>query len=180
MTGGDIAAESYDSGVPLPMHGTARLNVSDPDRIELNINSDPANLAATRTTVEQFARTQGGFDEQATSELGLVLNEALANVMRHAYGGATDRPIRIGAAIDRTAATKTGPGRVTLTMTIRDWGTGENPQARLEHIQPNPSKPGGLGLVCLRELTNDVHFEPQPDGMLLTMRKTRRTEGSPQ
>jgi len=157
------------------MHGTARLNVSDPDRIELNINSDPANLATARTTVEEFARTQGGFDERATSELGLVLNEALANVIRHAYGGATDRPIRIEVSIDRATS-----GQVKLTMTVRDWGTGENPQARLEHIQPNPSKPGGLGLVCLRELTNDVHFEPQPDGMLLTMRKTRRTEGSPQ
>src|SRR3954462_15804051 len=115
------------------MQGTAHLNVSDPDRIELNINSDPANLAAARTTVEQFGQTQGGFDERSTSELGLVLNEGLANVIRHAYGGAVDRPIRIGVNIDRAT-----PGRVTLAITIRDWGTGENPQARLQRIQPNP------------------------------------------
>src|SRR3954464_6628241 len=81
-----------------PMQGTARLNVDDPNRIELNINSDPTNLAAARTTVEQFAQSQGDFDDKAVNEIGLVVNEALANVMRHAYRGATDQPIRITVA----------------------------------------------------------------------------------
>ena len=165
-----------------PMQGTARLNVDDPNRIELNINSDPTNLAAARTTVEQFAQSQGGFDDKAVNEIGLVVNEALANVMRHAYRGATDQPIRITAALDgaaattaTTTATRTAPGEVAVTIQIRDWGTGANPQARLEHIAPDPNKPGGLGLVCMRELMDDVQFHPQPDGMLLTMIKRRRT-----
>ena len=33
----------------------------------------------------------------AVGDVGLCVNEALANVMRHAYGGATDRPIVIRA-----------------------------------------------------------------------------------
>jgi anti-sigma regulatory factor (Ser/Thr protein kinase) len=151
------------------MHGTARLNIDDPDRVELNIQSDPANLAAARTTIEGFCRTRGGFDDKATSEVGLVVNEALANVIRHAYANATDRPIRITASV-RGAGTPDA----TVTIEIRDWGTGKNPQARLEHITPNPNKPGGLGLVCMRELMDDVQFDPQPDGMVLTMIKKRR------
>ena len=155
------------------MHGTARLSVCDRDRIELNNNSDPANLAAARTTVEDFCASRGGFGPKSAGEIGLCVNEALANVMRHAYGGVADQPIRISAAFDpsdRAAA---------VTITIRDWGSGENPQARLEHQSPPKQvKPGGLGLVCLREFMDDVQYVPQTDGMLLTMvrRKKPREE----
>jgi len=33
--------------------------------------------------------------------------------------------------------------------------------------------PGGLGMVCLRQLLDEVVFTPQPDGMLLTMVRKR-------
>ena len=151
------------------MHGTARLSVCDRDHIELNINSDPANLAAARTTVEEFCSTRGGFGIKSTGEIGLVVNEALANVIRHAYSGATDQPIRISVAFDATP-----PGSVTIA--IRDWGSGENPQARLEHHKPvNPATPGGLGLVCLREFMDEVRYAPQSDGMLLTMMRQKKS-----
>ena len=64
----------------------------------------------------------------------------------------------------------------SVTIRVRDWGSGENPQARLEHQkQVNPAKPGGLGLVCLRELMDEVRYEPQSDGMLLTMVRRRKS-----
>jgi serine/threonine-protein kinase RsbW len=128
--------------------------------LELNIQSHPANLAEARRAVEAFAGKYG-FDEAATGDIGLVVNEALANVIRHAYRGVTDRPIiiRAEAADD------------TLKISIRDWGNGVNPQDQppREH---DPLTPGGVGMICLRRLMDEVVFTRQPDGMLLSM--TRR------
>ena len=131
-------------------------------QIELNILSDPANLAAARTAVERLA-ADAGFDADAVGEIGLVLNEALANIIRHAYHGQADRPIRIVAS----------SADETVTIAVRDWGTGENPAAKVKHLKPDPLKPGGLGLVCMHEMMDQTVFSPQPDGMLLTMRRSR-------
>src|SRR5918997_7060424 len=66
------------------------------DRLVLNVTSDPANLAPVRRACEAFARTHG-LDDAATADVGLCVNEAMANVTRHAYGGATDRPVVVTA-----------------------------------------------------------------------------------
>src|SRR5215213_2523743 len=56
----------------------------------VRIDSDPANLAPARKAVETFV-AESGFAEKAVHDVGLCLNEALANVMRHAYDGRKDR-----------------------------------------------------------------------------------------
>jgi len=127
----------------------------------LRFASDAANLSVAREAVEHLAEV-GGMDQTAAGEVGLCVNEALANVMRHAYAGATDRPIELHASWWHDE----------LTITIRDWGSGENPEARPEK-QRDPLKPGGLGLICLRKLMHETTFSPQPDGMLLTMKRRR-------
>ena len=71
-------------------------------QVELNITSDPANLAAARKAVEALCRTVG-FDDTAIGEIGLCVNEALANVIRHAYGNATDRPIELRRVLTASA-----------------------------------------------------------------------------
>jgi serine/threonine-protein kinase RsbW len=141
------------------------------DAIRLKIESDPATLADVRHRVEEFALS-GGFDATAVGEIALVVNEALANVMRHAYHGATDRPIEIEAKI-------TGARQADreILIRIRDWGSGVNPETLAKVHRPHdPLKPGGLGLICLRSMMDSAVFHPQPDGMLLEMtrRKNRR------
>jgi len=129
--------------------------------IQLKIDSDPANLAMAREAVEQLCKT-AGFDEKAIHEVGLCVNEAHANVIRHAYDNATDRPIEIRAAFDGTQ----------VIVTIRDWGNGVNP-AELPPPRRDPMTPGGLGLVCMEKMLDEARFEPQADGMLLTMTRRR-------
>lgn len=133
---------------------------SPASELELRITSDPANVADVRRRLESLAR-ECGLDQESCDAVGLCVNEALANVMRHAYQGATDRPIQV-------AAQPVGDG---LRITIRDWGIGVNPLA--EPPKPrDPLMPGGVGLICLRELMDQVQFIPQGDGVLLVM--TRR------
>ena len=133
-----------------------------PGRLEIRIDSDPANLAPTRKAVEDYT-LRAGLDERAAQDVGLCVNEALANVMRHAYGGRTDRPIVITA--------ERGPDGA-VTVAIRDWGNGVDPST-LPRQPYNPLTPGGLGLICLDKLMDRIVYSPQPDGMLATMVKKR-------
>jgi serine/threonine-protein kinase RsbW len=128
--------------------------------VHLDLTSDPAELASARNAVEDLGR-DCGFDETSKDELGLVVNEAIANIIRHAYKGATDRPIHLDAHFSGKA----------LHIWIRDWGSGVNP-LELPPRPRDPLQPGGLGLVCIRRLMDNAEFCRQPDGMLLKMSRT--------
>ncbi len=88
------------------------------DRIEVHAESDPAEIARVRRAVEEFA-TASGFDAEACHDLGLCVNEAMANVIRHAYRGAAGRPIEVAAEQDGER----------VTVSVRDWGTGVDPES---------------------------------------------------
>lgn len=134
--------------------------------VELNTVSDPVALAPLRKTVERFAEGSAKFDPVAAGELGLCLNEALANVIRHAYGGRTDGPIRL-------TLEAVGEGEsLALRVLIRDWGNGVDPST-LPPAPYDPLTPGGVGLICLRTLLDEVVYTAQPDGMLTTLTRRR-------
>jgi anti-sigma regulatory factor (Ser/Thr protein kinase) len=140
---------------------TTESTPATPGRVDVTITSDPANIAAVRRAIEDVA-VGIGLDDAAVGDVGLCVNEALANVMRHAYGGATDRPIEIHAGCEDGG----------LAVTIRDWGNGVNP-ASLPPKSYNPYEPGGLGLICLQRMMTRASYVPQPDGMLLVMTKKK-------
>src|SRR5687768_8904315 len=106
------------------MPDTYRANLdatTKPDgRVVLNVTSAPANLAPVRKTCEEFG-AHHGLDAAAVAEVGLCVNEAMANVTRHAYGGAADKPV----VVTMEALGPAGSDGVRLT--VRDWGTGVNP-----------------------------------------------------
>jgi anti-sigma regulatory factor (Ser/Thr protein kinase) len=132
--------------------------MSTPPQLRMQITSDPSNLAPVRHQLEGFC-APCGFDVKGRREIVLVVNDALANITRHAYNGAEDGPIELNVEF----------AEKVLRVTIRDWGTGQLPPG---HLRPrDPLQPGGVGLVCLREWMDDVVFSPQPDGMLLTLER---------
>ena len=134
-----------------------------PPDLRLDVTSDPANLASVRHACEAFCRSQG-LDDAAINDVGLCVNEAMANITRHAYGGATDKPVSVRGHCDSATG--------DVTITLRDWGSGFNP----ESVRPkqDPSQPGGLGMVCIRCLVDDSVYSPQPDGMVLTLTKRKK------
>ena len=124
-----------------------------------DINSHPARFSEVRKEMESFAKSIG-MAEEASHAVGLVLNEALANIIRHGYGGASDKPIRVTAE----------SGEKELKIQIRDWAKPFDP-ALIKQRYDDELKPGGLGLICIRKLMDDAQFERLPDGMLLTLTK---------
>ena len=124
--------------------------------------SDPATLAGARKQVENFAAACG-FSQRAVEEIGLCVNEAMANVIRHAYAGRTDRPVHIGARFEG--------GRIVVT--IRDWGNGVDP-SKMPERPYDPLEPGGVGLMCLKRWMDEITYVPQPGGGMLTTLIRRR------
>lgn len=122
------------------------------------VTSDPANLAPVRHELEAFSRACG-FDEAARGEIVLCVNEAMTNITRHAYDGATDQPIELSATF----------ADGMLRITLRDWGAGVKP--RTCDARRDPLRPGGVGMLCLKQLMDRIAFMPQPDGMLLIMER---------
>jgi serine/threonine-protein kinase RsbW len=149
---GRFASPNPDDGLTHPLHPTSQ-------RVDVTVESDPANIARVRREVEELAAAVG-LDAQGVAETGLCVNEAMANVIRHAYQGAKDRPIVVRADCQDGC----------LVVTIRDWGNGVNP-AQLPPRPFDPLQPGGLGMICLSRMMSQVDYVPQGDGMLLVMKK---------
>ena len=144
--------------------------VHPPEPLRLAVTSDTAQLARVRRAAEAYAAASG-FGEAAVAEIGLVVNEAMANVIRHAYDNQPGRPIEFEA--DPVSEPHHG---VELRLRLRDWCKGENPDAKPKRGYV-PGEPGGLGLVCLQQIMDRVEYAPQPDGgMLLTMTKRKSAE----
>jgi anti-sigma regulatory factor (Ser/Thr protein kinase) len=129
-----------------------------PAPIHLRVLSDATFLAPVRKSVEAFC-SRCGFDTAAVGEIGLCLNEAMANITRHAYGGASDKPVEVDVDFDGAA----------VVVKVRDWGSGRKPPTEPQH---DPLKPGGIGIVCLKTLLDGFAFTQLPDGMLLTMKRS--------
>lgn len=106
--------------------------------------------------------TRAGFPEEAVWAVELSLGEALANVIRHAYGGRDDQEIRLALTIDAER----------LVLEIRDTAA---PFAReAEPSEPNsPLRTGGYGLQLIDELMDDVLYTSAGNGGLLRMVKLR-------
>ncbi len=125
------------------------------------ITSDPAEVANLRKTFERFVASHD-FDTESADQIGLVINEALANIIRHAYKGRTDQPIEITASVDDKG----------ISIDLRDWGSGVVPRV-IDEQEKDPRTPGGLGLPCMKKMTTSLDFIPQPDGMILKLFRAR-------
>lgn len=135
----------------------------------LRFDTDPKHLEPIRLRCEAFARDRG-FDDRAVGEIGLCVNEAVANVIEHAYGFAGGKPIELWC---------TAPGDDTVRIRVRDWGNGVDP-SKLPVKPKDPLVPKGLGLICLREMMDRIEYAPQPDGgILLTMERSRVRQKQP-
>jgi serine/threonine-protein kinase RsbW len=132
-----------------------------PRRFDHRYQADTAVLAEARLAIEQFTKACG-FDEKSVADVGLCVNEAMANVIRHAYRGQPGQAMQLTAEYSNDE----------LTLHLRDWGSGVNPEKMAK--PRDPLRPGGLGLVCLKSLMDEIRFIPQPQGMLLEMAKRRR------
>jgi anti-sigma regulatory factor (Ser/Thr protein kinase) len=132
--------------------------------VQLRISSLPAHLPVVRVAIEKMCELLG-FDAEAAGGIVLSVDEALTNIIRHAYDGAGDKPIEIELAA-------TGEGRPTgLKISLRDYGRAVDP-SQIKSRDLADVRPGGLGVHIMNECMDQVEYRKAPGGgTLLTMTK---------
>ena len=124
---------------------------------KLTILSNPADLAKVRKAVETGAQ-RAGFNRKQCHAVALAVDEALANVIKHAYGGAQDK--RIDIDIEELNAQADSQG---LMISIRDFGKTVD-VSKIKGRELTDIRPGGLGVHIMREVMDEVVFESPPTG----------------
>ena len=132
----------------------------------LTVFADFRQLATIRNFVASVGRDLG-LGQEVIYDLQLAVDEACANVIKHAYGGQ-------GGRLKVTVE----PVGDTIQVIIRDWGCAFDPQAvPIPDVSaPLEDRPlGGLGLFLMRQMMDRVDFEfDQDQGNTLTMTKKRQ------
>lgn len=139
--------------------------MNNADILELELASNPDVLPQARQTLRQWALDHGWTDDQA-AEIALAIDEALSNVIRHAYDCDVTHAIQVSAnVIDDPDA---GEG---LEIRVRDFGHQTDPDL-IRGRDLDDVRPGGLGVHLIRAMMSSVRYTPaEGGGMLLTMRK---------
>ncbi len=132
------------------------------------IFSNPDAVREIRKEVERFA-SMNGFSEEETGQIGLAVNEAIANVIEHSYKGKTDRKIDIELDMCNFE------GKSALQITIRDYGEHVDPD-KIQSRNLDEIRPGGLGVHIIKTIMDKVEYSCIPEaGMQLNMIKLLRT-----
>jgi anti-sigma regulatory factor (Ser/Thr protein kinase) len=132
-------------------------------RVTFVMSSDPRYLAVVRAAIGELA-TAVGWDEAESRIIVLAVDEALANVMRHAYHGRTDGSIEFEchAAGDE------------LQFRLRDFGDPPDP-AKICAREVGCDKIGGLGTHIIRDVMDTLSYQAVPGGnCFLATKRLRR------
>jgi serine/threonine-protein kinase RsbW len=112
------------------------------------------NLEIIRDTVSRIAE-KVGFNEGDISKIELAVDEACANVIKHAFQGKGAKPIDIDITVESNK----------FTIIVGDRGKGfDVSKLRKPDMNEYLSKMrvGGLGIFLIQTLMDEVHFESKP------------------
>lgn len=127
----------------------------------LQFRSDSCQLKNVRCQVHQVC-LQAGFDEADSQKIILSLEEAITNVMRHAYKNQSDEPIELDIKKQNN----------TLVFYLRDFA----PEVYDSQIKPRDLShplPGQMGINFIDSVMDSWEFATPKDGYgnLLIMKK---------
>lgn len=156
-----VAVENFEAGAEQSDDRTIAVISYGAKRPEINLSFDNLcadDLAGLRASLDSFLVEQN-VGEKSRTKLILALDEACTNIIRHAYAG------------------QGGPAEVAcrkadeeLHFTLTDHGCGVKPDFPVQ--PPVEIRPGGLGLVILQEVMDEVRYETgSAGGCILRMKK---------
>jgi serine/threonine-protein kinase RsbW len=115
--------------------------------LDLILVSDPQLLSVVRAAVERLTELSG-FSPPECRSITRAVDEAVANVIRHAYGSRPDK--RIDLSCKRVSRTVKGQHRQGLEIQLLDNGLPFD-RKKLTARSLDEVKPGGLGLHFMRD-----------------------------
>ena len=115
--------------------------------LDLVLVSDPQLLSVVRAAVERLTELSG-FSPPECRAITRAVDEAVANVIRHAYGNQPNKPIELSCK--RVSRTVNGQHREGLEIQLLDKGLPFD-RKNLTARSLDEVKPGGLGLHFMRD-----------------------------
>jgi anti-sigma regulatory factor (Ser/Thr protein kinase) len=128
----------------------------------LLLDNEPFEVSRAATWLDTLL-TDAGLSPRAIASLQVALEEVLSNILGHGYTEAGSHKIEVRVAVDSTA----------VTLEFFDDGIPFDPtQHEVSSADSNVgTRPGGLGLLFVRRLMDDLAFERVDDRNHLTLRK---------
>ncbi len=124
--------------------------------VELTIRGDTWAARGASFWLESVALAQRVPPEQIV-RLDHCLDEALANVIAHGGATALASPVRVQFGVRRSH------GTCTAELSVADAGVAFDPSTYPSEPTPRPAslaeaKPGGLGLLMIRDFSDDLSY----------------------
>jgi anti-sigma regulatory factor (Ser/Thr protein kinase) len=132
---------------------------SGPLRFRIGMPSDPRLLSVVRSTVSELAAVCGFENEQCRS-ITLAVDEALSNVIRHAYKNRCDQEIELSCQGHSDC----------LEISFVDRGEAADP-SRICAQPLGKIAPGGRGTHLIRQIMDEVCYERLPEANRLSLKK---------
>lgn len=130
-------------------------DIKNNERVEVTIPSSTKHLHAMRVLTCTLAESMG-FDSDASEKTALAVEEALTNVMEHAYHGEESHKMQVIYELERKKFTvrilhngdQVDPGKLTNVEELSDF-----------HLQ---KKKGGLGILIMKRCMDEVSYKFDP------------------
>jgi anti-sigma regulatory factor (Ser/Thr protein kinase) len=120
--------------------------------LKLELRSDPSMLCVVRGAMERLTEAFG-FSAADCRSVTRAVDEAITNIMRHAYRGQLDQPIEV---LCRRVPRRTGGDGFEVLLI--DRGPAVDP-TKMRGRRLDEIKPGGLGLHFIRQSMDEVEFK---------------------
>ena len=128
-------------------------------RLRLTLPSDPCFLSVVRVAVGELGAIYGLSDEERI-EITLAVDEALANVIRHAYKSCYDREIEFECFVDGEQ----------MEFTLLDQGEAPDPEKICGKPMDDCSL-SGRGTHLIKAIMDEMSYEKVPGGNQLKLVK---------
>ena len=130
-----------------------------PLKFRMRLASDPRLLPVVRGTVSELAAVWG-FETQQCRSITLAVDEALCNVIQHAYKNRCDQEIELSCQAHADS----------LEFSFVDRGEAVDP-SRVCAQPLDESALGGRGTHLIRQIMDEVCYERLPEGNRLRLKK---------
>lgn len=127
------------------------------------IPASTKNLSEARDFVAEYAR-KNGFNAQQISDIRLAVDEAITNIIKHAYSGEEDHTIEIELTFkdDRLCVELFDTGATFSIKTFK--------QPNIEE-KIKQKKRGGMGVYLIHSLMDNVSYGREDDANKMVMCK---------
>ncbi len=141
--------------------------------LKMELRSNPDMLCVVRNALSELT-AKLGFSESECRAVVLAVDEALTNIIRHAYLGDPEQSIE--ASFHRIHVEGDGKSGDALEIVLEDSGV--TPPEKMCGRALEDVRPGGLGLHFIRESMDTVEFSRNNGKNQLRLVKILHSQGS--